>query len=36
MQKKYGMAPINQDTSSGLVDSTNYKPVAALVKKGIR
>ena len=36
MQEKYGMAPINQDTSSGLVDSTNYKPVAALVKKGIR
>ena len=28
MQKKYGMAPINQDTSSGLVDATNYKPVA--------
>lgn len=36
MQDKYGMAPLNQDTSSGLVDATNYKPVAALVKKGIR
>jgi simple sugar transport system substrate-binding protein len=36
MQEKYGTAPLNQDTSSGLVDATNYRPVAALVKKGIR
>jgi simple sugar transport system substrate-binding protein len=36
MQAKYGMAPITQDTSSGLVDGTNYHTVAALVKRGVR
>jgi hypothetical protein len=36
LQEKYGMAPITQDTSSGLVDAGNYKSVAALVKRGIR
>jgi len=36
LAKKYGISLLYADTGAGIVDSTNYKAVAALAKAGIR
>jgi simple sugar transport system substrate-binding protein len=36
MTWKYGFSPIDVDTGSGLIDTTNYKLVAKLSKMGVR